>query len=492
TGPAPPLAGESGASVRLRPDGAIPVSTVTPWSEVDDPNRDGWESEAQHETLSSALKTLGHWLDAETPPALSLIESVASPSFEHDALIPAALETVRAERGWRVERSAGSQPVKERGPAALHRSIMTLRDSLPSGRATRVKFKIISLRKPDQTTSTVETEEFVSLYAQSPERRVEWNARWTTRWDLQAPESPKLLSIRVASFERSTRETATPLFVDHTEAVLGTNASYRNQFLRGYGSWLYELQEHRFFSLLGTPGLAIGDVNGDGLDDVYVCQERGLPNRLFVQQKDGSALDVSNSSGIDFLESSRSALLLDFDGDGNDDLAVALLGAIVLASGDGRGKFLVETVLDTADDTMSLSAVDFDADADLDLYICAYKKDDLASEAGSLSIGAAGGFVYHDANDAAANQLFRNDGSWSFRDVTKDVGLDVNNRRYSFAAAWEDVDDDGDQDLYVANDFGKNNLYRCDKGPDGSVRFVDVSASTRSEDSASGMSVTWG
>ncbi|MED5419012.1 MAG: VCBS repeat-containing protein, partial [Verrucomicrobiota bacterium] len=67
------------------------------------------------------------------------------------------------------------------------------------------------------------------------------------------------------------------------------------------------------------------------------------------------------------------------------------------------------------------------------------------------------------------------------------TGLDQNNRRWSFAAAWEDYDEDGDQDLYVANDYGRNNLYRNDNG-----KFVDVAASAGVEDSASGMSAAWG
>jgi hypothetical protein len=81
----------------------------------------------------------------------------------------------------------------------------------------------------------------------------------------------------------------------------------------------------------------------------------------------------------------------------------------------------------------------------------------------------------------------RNDGNWSFADVTVDVGLDHNNRRWSYAAAWDDFDKDGDLDLYVSNDFGRNNLYRNDNG-----RFRDVAAAAGVEDIASGMSVSWG
>ena len=73
--------------------------------------------------------------------------------------------------------------------------------------------------------------------------------------------------------------------------------------------------------------------------------------------------------------------------------------------------------------------------------------------------------------------LLRNEGGWQFNDVTETVGLGHNNNRFSFAAAWEDYDDDGDPDLYVANDYGRNNLYENTNG-----RFVDVAAELGIED----------
>jgi hypothetical protein len=101
-------------------------------------------------------------------------------------------------------------------------------------------------------------------------------------------------------------------------------------------------------------------------------------------------------------------------------------------------------------------------------------------------------FVYHDANDGGPNLLLRNDisltksGNWEFTDVTQEVGLDAQNRRHSLAAAWEDYDNDGDLDLYVANDYGQNCLYRNDRG-----RFVNVAADAGVVDYGSGMSVSW-
>ena len=77
--------------------------------------------------------------------------------------------------------------------------------------------------------------------------------------------------------------------------------------------------------------------------------------------------------------------------------------------------------------------------------------------------------------------------AWKFTNVTNETGLSHNNTRWSFAASWEDFDNDGDLDLYVANDYGRNNLYRNDGG-----HFVDVAEEVGVEDLSAGMGVTWG
>ena len=84
------------------------------------------------------------------------------------------------------------------------------------------------------------------------------------------------------------------------------------------------------------------------------------------------------------------------------------------------------------------------------------------------------------------NHLLANLGDWRIEDVTEAAGLDVNNQRFSYAASWEDFDNDGDLDLYVANDFGRNNLYQNNDG-----RFTDIAANAGVEDISAGMSVSW-
>ncbi len=77
-------------------------------------------------------------------------------------------------------------------------------------------------------------------------------------------------------------------------------------------------------------------------------------------------------------------------------------------------------------------------------------------------------------------------GEWKFTNVTVEVGLDKDNFRHGLAAAWEDYDNDGDQDLCIANDYGPKQLFRNDGG-----RFVEVAAEAGTQDLGSGMSVSW-
>ena len=224
-------------------------------------------------------------------------------------------------------------------------------------------------------------------------------------------------------------------------------------------------------------------MNGDGLDDLYVCETGGLPNRLLVQQPDGSVRDVSAQSGVDYVEPTHSALLVDLDGDADQDLIAACGNYLLLLDNDGSGRFTRRLLTGTGSMIRSVAAADYDLDGALDIYLCGYS----SRQATRDGVGLGRPLPYHDANNGSPNYLFRNQGNWRFQDVTAAVGLHANNRRFSYAASWEDYDLDGDADLYVANDFGRNNLYRNDGGT-----FVDVAAAAGVEDVAAGMSVSWG
>ncbi len=473
-------------AVLVRDGVAVLPGRQAGWRSLDDPGADGWETEVIHDLLKKKLGKLAELIVAEEFSA-ELQAPLVAEEIESSALVPSDLETISNSSGVMVRRGKAAVEMELKGSRAFASALQVMREALGGKpQARRCAFKVVTIEREGTRVAAGLVVESV----RSDETKVvEQHAEWSTSWRLHADGGDiELMTVLVERFEQS--EARRTLFSECSESILGGNESYRKQVIRGYPHWLERIQDTRQMTLLGTPGVALGDVNGDGLDDLYLCQPGGLPNRLYLQQADGSLRDTTEESGTGWVESSRSALLVDLDNDGDQDLAVATYARLVLARNDGRGRFEVAAVLEIGIGAMGISAVDFDDDRDLDLYVCHYSRGDLDLEAGATVIGSGGQFVYHDANNAGRNYFFRNEAGgteWDFRDVTEECGLDVNNRRFSLAAAWEDYDNDGDQDLYVANDFGRNNLYRNEGGS-----FIDIAAEVQGEDRASGMSVSWG
>jgi tetratricopeptide (TPR) repeat protein len=282
---------------------------------------------------------------------------------------------------------------------------------------------------------------------------------------------------------------SSPRFVDVTEPALGSTHSFRRQMSKGTAHWAAKLDAATGIDFFALNGIAVGDYDGDGWDDFYVCQPGGLPNRLYRNQGDGTFADVTDESGLGVLDATASALWVDFRNKGRPDLLVVTAAGMLLFENDGSGRFRksnarFEIPSDQSGSMMMAAAADYDRDGFVDIYICQY------SAAGNAAMV---NFIdqplpYYDANNGAPNHLFRNNGDGTFSNVTQKSGMDRNNSRWSFAAAWADYDQDGDADLYVANDFGRNNLYRNN----GDGTFRDVAAEAGVEDVGPAMSVAWG
>ena len=307
---------------------------------------------------------------------------------------------------------------------------------------------------------------------------------WTCSWQLR-DDFPQLRSAELTSGEL-VESSSDFRFRDKTLSILGRELAFEKQLRHGLHHWLGRLDSVHGVSYFSKFGLSVADVNGDGLDDLYVCQPGALPNRLFLQQPDGTAVEQAATFGIDLLDQTPSALFVDLDNDGDQDLAAATFIGVLIYENKQNRRFEKRLTLPMPDvDLQGLSAADYDNDGDLDLYqIVDYASDKSRSTQGLPA------FVYHNANDGGTNHLFRNDiagDRWRFEDVTRQAGLHINNHRHSLAAAWQDYDSDGDQDLYVANDYGQNCLYENDDGS-----FTDVANTAGVVDFGSGMSAAWG
>jgi hypothetical protein len=461
-----------------------------------DPLKNGWPTEAFSDAAAAQLVQLATLLSHPKSITTDQATRIVSPDFTCTSLRPASLEEVFRDSAIVVRRasdsnstSAGSPDKATNGvthyvgPAGLVQALPSLVQPFREANPVRVKLKIVGIAmQPTLATTTA----LFELSATFQGRTVQQNAVWQCRWRLIPNEAPQLLSIIAEDYEESVvRSPQSTLFADCTLAVLGHNRSFREQLLLGLPHWLPRIELRHAMNTFARYGGAVGDVNGDGLEDLYVCQPGGLPNRLFIQNHDGTAADGSQEAGVDILDCSTSALFVDLDNDGDQDLVVAIWYELLVFENDAAGRFKLRAKLPTVHrDVQSLSASDFDNDGRADLYITV---DMVTDEARADE--RRGRFLYHDSNDGAPNLLYRNliTGSDSFVDVTGKVGLDVHNRRHSLAAAWEDYDNDGDQDLYVANDFGKNCLYRNDHG-----RFVEIADEAGVVDHGSGMSVSWG
>jgi hypothetical protein len=463
-----------------------------------DAHTDDWDTEVLNEAIGGQLKELGELLKHSDQIQRSSTSRLVNGNFRCTELRPDALEEVFQDESILVRRwspaktssesesgsNAKSYDTESQGPHRLVNALRQLVRPLGKGGEVHAKFKVFEIEKKDVSIKT-------RLYFEASNRNangaVQQTATWICVWthpNIQGDgQLPQLSSIELAAYEEAVlRDHGGHLFVDCTESVLGGNAAYRDQVLPGINHWLTRIGRE-FMGQFGQHGITVGDVNGDGLDDVYVCDAGGLPNRLYVQQSDGTAIDVSRRSGVDFLDDSVGALLVDLDNDGDQDLVVATDPLLQFAENDGQGHFALRGGYHAFADIYSLCAADYDNDGDLDIYACGYN----ARKQDPVNRGLPFPLPYHDAENGGGNILLSNTGGFVFHDVTQETGLAMNNSRFSLAASWEDYDNDGDQDLYVANDFGRNCLYRNERG-----QFNDVAQSAAVEDRASGMSVSWG
>ena len=226
-------------------------------------------------------------------------------------------------------------------------------------------------------------------------------------------------------------------------------------------------------------GAAASDVDNDGWVDLFVT----APNRnyLFLNNKKGGFRDASDEAGVSRLATGVAPLLIDHDNDGDSDVFISAVGQQVLLENriaqDGKLAFRdVSLEAGVASNAIGFSAVsaDINGDGRLDIYVTSYNR------YGQITPNS-----WFRATNGTPNLLFVSQPGGGFREEAAKWGVD--DRRWSYAAEFADINADGKMDLYVANDFGEKAMF-INKGD----RFVDEAGARGVLDPGNGMGVSFG
>ena len=418
----------------------------------------------------------------QSPQNVHAIESVVAADFAGMSLQPSESKLLRSGTVEARQNKFSTQTAIGRDGL-----LQDFRIALKAfSQLTVVEFQItrIELLGDDNDQQQVKTRVRYELVGAGPDfHREQRVGYWDMGWKSNSTDGVAVQ--RWHAIEETRSRATAPVFIDIASEALGKNSSYAAQLQHGADYWRTILDGACGIDIYGHNGICVGDMDNDGFDDLYVCQPAGLPNRLYRNRGDGTFDDITESAGVGVLDNTACALFADIDNDGRQDLIVVRSDGPLLFLNLGNGNFRQKpgafTFANPPQGTFTGAAVaDYDRDGWLDIYFCLYIYYQ-GTDQYEYPV------PYYAAENGPPNFMMRNNRDGTFRDVTAETGLNQNNTRYSFCCGWNDYNNDGWPDLYVVNDFGKKNLYRNN----GNRTFTDVAPEMGAEDVGAGMSVCW-
>ncbi|HUE20126.1 MAG TPA: CRTAC1 family protein [Bryobacteraceae bacterium] len=216
-------------------------------------------------------------------------------------------------------------------------------------------------------------------------------------------------------------------------------------------------------------GVAWFDADGDGWADILLINSRDWTPRgrkslpaLYRNNHDGTFTDITAGSGLDVEMYGIGVAIGDYDNDGRDDVYITALEGDRLFHNEGHGKFRDVTKaagIDNASFGASAAWLDYDRDGKLDLFVANYVQWTAKGDLWCSLDGATKSYCTPESYKGTSSKLYHNLGNGKFEDVSQKAGVaDPNSKSLGIAVL--DYNGDGWPDLFVSNDTQPNKLYR--------------------------------
>ena len=242
-----------------------------------------------------------------------------------------------------------------------------------------------------------------------------------------------------------------------------------------------ELNVLNYMYFYNGGGVAVGDVNNDGLTDVLFTGNM-VKNRLFLNKGEMNFEDITIKSGVAEAQGwCTGATMVDINQDGWLDIYICRSAdtrpekrANLLYINNKNGTF-VEKAKDygLADEGYSTQAsfFDYDKDGDLDMFLLNHSLNEFAGFSKILPD------LKKKISPIYGNKLYQNDGNNRFSEVSQQAGIISNVLSFGLGVAISDVNNDGWLDIYVSNDFNEQDYLYINQKNGSSTQFIDESAS---------------